>query len=107
MSAEFAGALDQRVTVRRRAADRDDLGGAAGGWGEGAAVWAALTPMAARGADGDRPVGRARWRAVVRSGVEVVPGDRLVWRSCDFAVRSVVADPAAPDRLTLVVEEEG
>ena len=107
MSAEFAGSLDQRVTIQRRAADRDDLGGASGGWEAGVAVWAALAPLTPGiGGEGDRPLGRSRWKAVIRAGAEIVPGDRLQWRGGTFAVRSVEADPATPDRLTLMLEEQ-
>ncbi len=103
---EFAGGLTQRVTVQRRGADRDDLGGADGGWTTLDTVWAALTPIApATWGQGDGPSAALRWRASLRA-THVAPGDRLQWRGGYLAVRSVEADPAAPDRLTLVLEED-
>jgi head-tail adaptor len=106
---EFAGGLTQRVTVQRRSADRDDLGGADGGWTTLASVWAALAPIApaawGAGDPGGRPSAAPRWRASLRTA-DVVPGDRLQWRGASLVVRSVEADPAAPDRLTLVLEED-
>ena len=103
---EFAGGLTQRVVVQRRAADRDDLGGADGGWATIAQVWAALAPIApAAWGQGDRPGAAPRWKASLRT-TDVLPGDRLQWRGADLTVRSVEADPAASDRLTLVLEED-
>jgi len=103
---EFAGGLTQRVFVQRRSADRDDLGGADGSWATLSQVWAALAPIApAAWGQGDRPGASPRWRASLRT-TDVVPGDRLQWRGLLFAVRSAEADPALPDRLTLVLEED-
>lgn len=102
----FAGGLTQRVLVQRRGADRDDLGGADGPWATLAQVWAALSPIAsAAWGQGDRPGAAPRWQAILRT-TDVVPGDRLQWRGVTLVVRAVEADPAAPDRLTLVVEED-
>ena len=106
MSGEFAGALTQRVSILRRAADRDDLGGADGGWSVVAGHWAALEPVtAAAWGAGDLPSAKPRWRAVLRAGVDVAPGDRLQWRLLLLGVRSVGTDPASPDRIALVLEE--
>jgi len=103
---EFAGGLTQRGLVQRRSTDRDDLGGADGDWATLAEVWAALEPIApAAWGQGDRPNAAPRWRASLRT-TDVVPGDRLQWRARLLVVRSVDADPAAPDRLTLVLEED-
>ena len=106
MSGELAGALDQRVTILKRAGDRDDLGGASGPWEERATVWAAIAPMrdGPWGA-GDRSSAAARWRAVLRAGAAVAVGDRLRWRGAMFAVREAPADPATPDRISLTLEE--
>ena len=103
---EFAGGLTQRVEVQRRGVDRDDLGGADGSWTMLASVWAALTPIApAAWGQGDRPGASPRWRAALRP-TDIAPGDRLYWHGAFLTVRSVEADPAAPDRLTLVLEED-
>jgi head-tail adaptor len=106
MSAEFAGALTQRVSILRRSADRDDLGGADGGWSVVEGAWAALEPVtAAAWGAGDLPAAKPRWRAMLRAGADVAPGDRLQWRLLLLAVRSVASDPAWPDRLALILEE--
>jgi len=107
MSGEFAGALGQRVAILRRSADRDDLGGADGGWSAIGSAWAALEPIqSAPWGRGDLPSARTRWRAVLRAGADVAPGDRLQWRLLVLAVRTVAVDPAWPDRLALTLEEE-
>ena len=103
---EFAGGLTQRVFVQRRQADRDDLGGADGQWATLAQVWAALAPVAsAPWGQGDRPSAAPRWHASLRT-TNVLPSDRLIWGALTLRVRSIETDPAAPDRLTLVLEED-
>ncbi len=107
MSGELSGALTERVAVQRRAEARDDLGGAAGAWTTIATLWAALEPItAAAWGAGDMPVAAPRWRATMRSGADMAAGDRLQWRGRLFAVRAVEADPAAPDRLIVMLEED-
>jgi head-tail adaptor len=107
MNGEFSGALTQRVIVQRRAATRDDLGGASGAWTTIATVWAGISPVtpASWGA-GDLPAAAPRWTATIRAGADVAIGDRLQWRGLLFAVRAIAADPAMPDRLTIVLEED-
>lgn len=106
MSGEFAGGLTQRVSILRRSADRDDLGGADGGWAVVAGTWAALEPVtAAAWGAGDLPSARLRWRAVLRAGTGIAPGDRLQWRLLLLVVRSISTDPAWPDRIALTLEE--
>jgi head-tail adaptor len=107
MSGELAGALTRRISILRRAADRDDLGGASGEWEVVAATWAALEPItAANWGAGDRPTATPRWRALLRAGVDAVAGDRLQWRLLLLTVRAVTADPATPDRIVLTLEED-
>ncbi|MDH7639583.1 phage head completion protein [Sphingomonas oryzagri] len=107
MSGELAGALTQRVSILRRSADRDDLGGASGEWEVVAATWAALEPIAAASwGAGDRPSATPRWRAVLRAGVDAAPGDRLQWRLLLLTVRAGEAAPATPDRIMLTLEED-
>jgi head-tail adaptor len=107
MSGEFSGALTQRVLVQRRAATRDDLGGASGAWTTIATLWAAIEPITpASWGEGDLPAAAPRWRATIRAAADVAIGDRLQWRGLLFAVRTVEADPAMPDRLTLMLEED-
>jgi head-tail adaptor len=105
--AEFAGTLAERVILQRRSGERDDLGAADGAWSAGFAVWAAMAPATpAAWGQGDRPGASSRWRATIRSGADVLPGDRLTWRGVAHVVRLVETDPAASDRLLLDVEED-
>lgn len=106
MSGELAGALDQRVVVQRREEARDDLGAPGGAWGPVATLWARIAPLApAPWGGGDRPAAPARWRATVRGAADVRPGDALDWRGARLLVRTVLADPAWPDRLLLDLEQ--
>jgi head-tail adaptor len=103
--AELAGLLRERVDILRRAATRDDLGGASGDWMRLASVWAQIVPDGDGPVDGDWPDGPARWLATLRSAALVRAGDRLGWRDRLLKVRSVIADPATPDRLALTLED--
>jgi hypothetical protein len=102
---EFAGGLKARVQLLRRDPARDDLGGTSGAWVPGASLWLALTPLGPGKADGgDLPAGPTRWRGVLRSGVALAVGDRLAGPALTVAILSIEADPASPDRLTLLLE---
>lgn len=103
---EFAGSLRERVTIERRADDRDSTGGAIGGWSAIATVAAAIAPDGATEIEaGEALDARPRWRVTVRP-TDVNLGDRLAWRGRLLAVRGVTADPRTPDRIELASEEE-
>jgi head-tail adaptor len=98
--------LRELVTILRRADDRDDLGGAEGAWAAVATRWAAV----AADGTGEAVVGEAvnaaaRFRVTIRGGVAVLPGDRIGWGGRMLAVRAVIDDPVAPDRIVLMAEE--
>lgn len=105
MSGELAGALRERVTVSRADEARDPLG-AGGGWaiiGEG---WAEVRPEA-RGPlfAGDGRSALPAWRVTMRGdGISV--GDRIGWRARTMIVREARVDPALPDRIVAIAEEE-
>jgi head-tail adaptor len=103
---EFAGRLGARITILRRADDRDDLAAADGAWAITATCRAAI--MADGSSDaaiGDRPGAAVRFRLTIRVGPRVVPGDRIGWTGRTLKVRAVIADPAFPDRIVLMAEE--
>ena len=103
---ELAGTLTETVTIERRGAARDALGGAAGSWAAIATAAAAIAPDA-RGAAtaGDAVAGLPLWRVTLRAPSPVAVGDRLLWRSRRLAVRGVENDPRRPDRIILMAEE--
>jgi len=107
MSAELAGRLRNRVAIERRETDRGALGGANGAWVPIGHAWADLVPAGT----GEPVAGEARnmaprWRVTLRTGADVVVGDRLVWRGRRLKVRRRSEDPTLPDRLTIEAEEE-
>ena len=103
---EFAGTLTQRVTIERRAGDRDQAGGATGGWPAIATTFAAIAPAGTTDIEaGEALDARPRWGVTMRPA-DVIFGDRLRWGARLLAVRSVVADPRTPDRMMLECEEE-
>ena len=107
MSGEFSGRLDQRVTLSRRAPDRDALGGASGRWSVLATFWAAIAPDGS----GDLVAGDAlsaapRWRVTLRTPCGAVIDDRIGWGDRALRIRARLDDPASPDRIILICEEE-
>lgn len=107
MSGELAGRLRERVTVERRAATRDALGGATGAWIAVATIRAAVAPgRAGPAVAGDAPSGLDDWIVTARAEADVRVGDRLVWRGRRLAAVRVVRDPRAPDRIEIFNEEE-
>lgn len=106
MSGELAGVLRERVTLLRRDAARDALGGASGEWAAIGEAWAAIVPDGAGGAvSGDAPDAPQRWRVTLRAPTPATIGDRLGWGARGLRVRGRSDDPAMPDRVTLLVEE--
>lgn len=103
---EFAGTLRESVGVEYWREARDDSGGDAGAWVAGTVVAAAIAPTD-RGAAvaGEGLVSRPRHRVVLRSGVAIDLATRLRWRDRVLMVLRVEADPRAPDRVTVLVED--
>lgn len=98
----LAGRLGERVTLLV-AGPRDALGGA-GGWHDGPTLWAGVAPDGAGGGGGAGAA--ARWRVTLRATAAAVAAERLRWRGTVLRVRRVASDPAAPDRVVLLTEEE-
>lgn len=106
MKGELAGALQERVTIERRGAERDALGGAVGDWSLVGAGWAAIV------SDGFGPVSEAdarsalpRWRVTMRRA-DVRVGDRIMWGERALVVARRGDDPRARDRMILTAEEQ-
>ncbi len=106
MSAEFAGALRERVTLERQAPGRDALGVASGAWVSLGQCWAAVLP-AGEGAGfvGDAAAAPARYRLILRKRRVFGVGDRVVWRGQTLVVLNVTHDPATPDRMSCLIED--
>ena len=106
MSAEFAGRLRAKLGLLRRAPDRDALGAAADAWVENGTAWAWVEPAGT----GPPVAADARdaaplWRLTLRP-CDLRVGDRVEWGARTLTVRSIVADPALPDRITAIGEGE-
>lgn len=105
MSGELAGRLRERVVLWREAGERDALG-TSGGWSEVGLVWAEVRP-AGRGGEfaGETRAGLPLWRVTMRAR-DVRPGDRIERVMRSLVVREATVDPAAPDRIVAIAEEE-
>lgn len=102
---EFAGTMRERVEVLRRTAGQDALGEGEEDWTVIDFVWASGEPIG-RGAAyvADAAAGQPRWRMWLRP-CDVRVGDRIERVSNSIEVQEVIADPAAPDRVTVTGEE--
>lgn len=108
MDKGLAGRLRARLTVERWLGLADGAGGFDGeGWQVSGQIWAELadatTPIVS---EAERRVPRTRVKATTRP-CAVDAACRLRWGARVFSVLSVTRDPAAPDRMKLLLEESG
>ena len=105
MSGELAGRLAERVTLELWQGSSDDLGAATGVWIPQGDCWASIRPIEhAPGAEADSRSSRRRYRVTLRSEPRLSLLHRLRWRDEVLTLLRVEADPAQPDRRTLIVE---
>jgi head-tail adaptor len=106
MSAEFAGALRERITIERRYDGRDSRAGARSRYAFEGAAWAAVSPLV----PADPVVAESlsalpRWRVTMRKREGIGPWTRIVWRGRFLAVRGVESDPREPAQMVLMTQE--
>lgn len=106
MSGEFAGALNQRVTIEHRKPGRNGLGGGSRDYFYGGAVWASLMSLIPAGLEiGETLSALPRWTVRLRKREDISLATRLVWNGRFLMVRSILSDPAEPARFVLTCEE--
>ncbi len=103
---ELAGRMRARLVLERWTGLPDGAGGFAGeGWQVVRALWGELADLPEdRETAGEATRLRRRMRATVRP-TDIDTRCRLRWGSRVFAVLSARCDPAAPDRMRLLIEE--
>lgn len=106
MRGELAGALRERVTIERRAGDRDAIAGASGRHLYDGAAWVAVAPLTF----GAESVAQAlsalpRFAVTMRKREGIGPWTRLVWRGRFLRVLAVLSDPRDAARMQLTCEE--
>ena len=103
MTAEFAGALSERVAIEDWQGDPEG-----GTWLAGGDAWAAIVPHDP-GATviGEGRASRPRYRLTMRSGRAVTLASRFSWRGRVLAVLRLEPDPRTPDRQSFIVEDRG
>lgn len=102
MSAEFAGALCERVVLEHWQGDPEG-----GAWLAAGEHWASLVPHDAQTpVIGEGRVSRPRYRLVMRGG-DAGLAHRFRWRGRVLAVLRLEPDPRTPDRQALIVEDRG
>jgi head-tail adaptor len=110
MGTELAGRLRQRLRFEQPKRMPDGSGGQGDAWTLVDEVWGELRP-AGRGplsvlvAEG-RQTSR-RWEILVREGLPLRLGMRVIWRGLDLRLTGIDRDPASGDRVRLLAEELG
>ena len=98
--------LNQRATLVARTLTPDGGGGFSESWDAFAAVWIALTPLAATDTAGaDRLESRVRHRIALRRRTDLAAGQRVLVGARSFRVHAVLDEGAASSYLTLLCEE--
>jgi head-tail adaptor len=106
MSAEFSGALRERVTLEQRLDNRDGLAGAKWKYAYDGAAWSSVIPLIPAGlVAGDSLSALPRWQVIMRKREGVDQRTRLSWRRKYLMVRLVVSDPRDPSRMVLTCDE--
>jgi head-tail adaptor len=108
MKGALAGRLRTRVIIERREDARDVLGAASGDWITMRSAWVEIAPdLIGPIAEADAKAAMPRWAVTMRAEAPLPTiGDRVLWAGRRLRVRSLMADPRAPDQLTLGTEEE-
>lgn len=84
------GELDQRIALQRRTRTRDDAGGATTTWTTYATVWALVRPLSGRERERlMREEATANYLVVIRERDDVLPSDRIQWRSRELNIRFI------------------
>ena len=106
MSAEFAGALRERLGIERLASTPGDDGNATLAWLPDGEAWAALAPAGPPdGIVGEGQTSRPRYRLTLRARAGLGLASRFRWLGRVLTVLRVEPDPRRADRITLLVEE--
>lgn len=100
------GAMRHRMRLDRVVETPDLSGGVLRAWMPVATLWAAIEPLERRaGLVGDAPASLATHRVAIRFRVGVEAGQRLVYGTRRFDIRTVVDPDERRFRLNLTVEE--
>jgi head-tail adaptor len=98
MSAEFAGALRERIMIEQRIDSRDLIASATGDYGFDGAAWAAVLPLNHDAiVEADSLSARPRWEVTMRKREGITQRTRLWWRNRFLVVRQVACDPRCRD----------
>lgn len=110
MAREIAGALGERVRIEQRSGSVDDAGALLEDWKPVAERWAQLIPA---GGDmmstvaADTWLSNRQWRVILRSGLTLDLGMRVIWRGRTMRIIGIDDNPLMADRIALLVEEWG
>jgi SPP1 family predicted phage head-tail adaptor len=109
MTAEFAGALRERISFQKPVDTPDGQGGMVRSWQPTDSVWAQVR---VRDTTERLVAGRTKYPEkydiICRTGFVIDPAWRVAWRGRLMSILSVQQDPEMPDRilLTTLVERE-
>lgn len=85
------GSLRERVTVQRKSATRDAIGGIIETWATLATLWAKVEPKSAGEQYRRQQIqAAADWTVTIRYRTDVAPADRLRWRGHEFEIVGLI-----------------
>jgi SPP1 family predicted phage head-tail adaptor len=108
MSPIDAGRLNQRITLRQRAAGLDALGQESGSWTDVATVWASAEPLRGReffAAGQVQTEASTRFRIRYLAGV--VPTMQVVWNGAPYDINAVIDVDGRKHTLELMCVQGG
>jgi SPP1 family predicted phage head-tail adaptor len=101
------GTMRQRVTLQSQNLVPDGAGGNVLGWVDSATVFANITPLSGlEKVQAEKLVSQVTHRVLVRAGLSVSAGQRLVWRGKALSIISVL-NLAARDKMLVLLCVEG
>jgi SPP1 family predicted phage head-tail adaptor len=107
MTHEFSGALNQRIMLQLPVDSADGGGGQQRNWQNAGELWAHIMPQTQ---DERRYAGhvatRSRYHILVRRDGDIPLAARFLWGARKLAILVVEDDPADPDRLRIIAEQE-
>jgi SPP1 family predicted phage head-tail adaptor len=97
------GAMRQRVTLQSLSLVADGAGGNLTGWTDTATLFANITPLTgAAKVQAEQRVSEVTHRVLVRAGLAVSAGQRLVWRGTTLNIQAVF-NLAARDKILVLL----
>lgn len=99
-----AGAMDQQITIERRASVADGIGGSVESWAEIATVWAAVKAKAGREVVDQGRVNASFVNLFEIYSTDVTELDRILWQGERWNIRGILREGSRALRIKIEAE---